>query len=106
ALVSTTRRLSAEDGKGGHLHSREHVGKQMTGLVLLSHCGEAANGIRRASQKIAALGLPNCSPAIDNEDLTGRDGRFIGCQIDSHVGHMNRQAEAKQVSSGKFLDFL
>ena len=95
-----------QNGSTGGLHAREHVRKQMTGSFFWSHYGEAANGIRRASQKIAALGLPNCCPTIDNEDLASRDGRLIGCQIDSHIGHVNRQTETKQVRGSKLLDVL
>src|SRR4029077_1148525 len=50
--------------------------------------------------------LPNGRSAIDDQDLPRRDSRLVRRQVDRHVGHVNRQAEAQQMCLRELLDVL
>ena len=40
------------------------------------------------------------------QDLSRRDGRLIRRQIDGHIGHVDRQAEPKQMHRGELLNIF
>src|SRR5262245_14242200 len=76
-------------------------------------CGLASFGMWlrltqfRKQVKINTTGakrLPDGRSAIDRNDLTGRDRRLIGGKINRHVGHMDRQPQAKQMGGSQLLD--
>src|SRR5690242_13398469 len=64
----------------------------------------AANAIPEASQNTGGKHLPDGRPAIDRNNLTGRDRGLVGGEINGHVGHMDRQAQAEQMRGGQLLD--